>query len=334
MGCNFLPSSAVNQIEMWQAGSFDPACIDRELGWAAGLGFDTVRVFLHDLAWRADPTGFGARLDRFLEIAARHGIRPLLVFFDDCWYEPEAGAQPGPRPGVHNSRWARSPGRRAVDDRREWERLEAYLRDVVRRHAEDERVLGWDVYNEVTNGFLPILGRPQPWRAVGLVGAALRRRLGSSRSIALLREAFGWIRACRPAQPLTAGLWFPDRKLNALLVELSDIVSFHHYRSAASLERQIAALRRHRRPLLCTEYMARTEGSLFETHLPVFRREKIGCYSWGLVDGRSQTKFSWRDRPGGPEPEPWFHDILRADGTPYRAAEAAFIRAATGTSRR
>jgi hypothetical protein len=330
VGCNFLPSSAVNQLELWQAGSFDADCIDRELGWAAGLGFNTVRVFLLDLAWLADAAGFGERLDRFLEIAAKHGIRPLVVFFDDCWYEPGAGAQPAPRPGVHNSGWVRSPGKAALRDRGAWERLETYVRDVVGRHASDERVLGWDVYNEVTNGFLPILGRAQPWKAAGLAAAALRRTLASAPSIRLLERAVEWIRACRPAQPLTAGVWFPDRRLNARLIELSDVVSFHHYRSPESLERQIAALRRHGRPLLCTEYMARTEGCLLETHLPIFQREKIGCYSWGLVDGRSQTKFSWRDRPGGPEPEPWFHDVLRSDGTPYRDSEVELIRRATG----
>ena len=168
--------------------------------------------------------------DRFLAIAAKHGIRPLVVFFDDCWYEPVAGAQPGPRPGVHNSGWVRSPGKAALRDRGAWERLEAYVRDVVGRHASDERVLGWDVYNEVTNGFLPILGRAQPWKAAGLAAPPCAARSRPGPSIRLLERAVEWIRACRPAQPLTAGVWFPDRRLNARLIELSDVVSFHHYR--------------------------------------------------------------------------------------------------------
>src|SRR5690348_4538476 len=105
-GANFLPSNAINQLEMWQAQTFDPATIDRELGWAADIGFNTVRTFLHDLAWEVDPCGFKQRLSQFLEIASRHGIRPMLVIFDDCWNsDPKIGPQPVPQAGVHNSGW-------------------------------------------------------------------------------------------------------------------------------------------------------------------------------------------------------------------------------------
>src|SRR4051794_29747269 len=81
VGCNFIPSTAINQLEMWQPDTFDPKTIDRELGWAADLGMNTVRVFLHDLAWEADAEGFSKRIDQFLDIAAKHKIRPLLVIF-------------------------------------------------------------------------------------------------------------------------------------------------------------------------------------------------------------------------------------------------------------
>jgi hypothetical protein len=333
VGCNFLPSSAINQLEMWQAETFDAEGLDRELGWAAGLGMNTVRVYLHDLAWDADPAGFAARLDRLLAIAARQGIRPLLVVFDDCWYEPRPGPQPAPRPGVHNSGWVRSPGARKLHDRASWGRLEGYVGAVVGAHGGDERVLAWDLYNEVTNCFLPTMGRPQPWRALGLAAALVRRKRASGDSLALLGEVFRWARAARPAQPLTAGVWFPDRALTARLVALSDVVSFHHYRSASSLEREVARLARYGRPLLCTEYLARSAGCTLESHLPVFQRERIACWNWGLVDGKSQTKFSWQDQPGGPEPDPWFHDLLRRDGSPYRAEEAALLRRLTGRGR-
>src|SRR5437762_6188135 len=83
VGCNFLPSTAINQLEMWQADTFDPKTIDRELGWAASIGMNTCRVYLHDLAYEQDPAGFKERLSQFLVICKRHGIRPVLVFFDD-----------------------------------------------------------------------------------------------------------------------------------------------------------------------------------------------------------------------------------------------------------
>ena len=37
-GCDFIPGSAINQLEMWQAETFDQATIDRELGWAKNTG--------------------------------------------------------------------------------------------------------------------------------------------------------------------------------------------------------------------------------------------------------------------------------------------------------
>jgi hypothetical protein len=110
-------------------------------------------------------------------------------------------------------------------------------------------------------------------------------------------------------------------------------LSFHDYRPLPDLERRIRELQRHGRPLLCTEFMARTSGSTFQTHLPVFRREGVGCFCWGLVSGRTQTNRSWKDRPGSLEPLAWFHDVLRRDGTPYDPDEAAALRSETGASR-
>ena len=82
VGANFLPSDAINQLEMWQADTFDSAEIDRELGWAQGLGMNTMRVFLHNLLWKQDPVGFRDRINQFLEIANKHHIRPIFVLFD------------------------------------------------------------------------------------------------------------------------------------------------------------------------------------------------------------------------------------------------------------
>jgi hypothetical protein len=66
VGCNFAPSTAINQLEMWQAETFDPETIDRELGWAKSIGFNTVRVFLHELPWQEDRVGYFERVDTFL----------------------------------------------------------------------------------------------------------------------------------------------------------------------------------------------------------------------------------------------------------------------------
>lgn len=142
VGSNYLPAYAANELEMWQAETFDPKRIDLELGWAESLGFNTMRVFLHDLLWKQDADGFKKRIDAFLAIAARHHIRPIFVLFDSCWDpNPQLGEQPAPRPGVHNSRWVQSPGAKALQDPAQYPRLAAYVKGVVGAFAQDPRVL-------------------------------------------------------------------------------------------------------------------------------------------------------------------------------------------------
>src|SRR5690349_21250260 len=142
IGANFVPATAINQLEMWQADSFDSARIDLELGWAEAIGMNTMRVFLHDLAYQQDPQGFLGRVDRFLGIAAKHRIRPMLVLFDSVWDPfPALGPQRPPRPGVHNSGWVQSPGKVALEDPAQWPRLEAYVTRVIGRFKNDARVL-------------------------------------------------------------------------------------------------------------------------------------------------------------------------------------------------
>ena len=112
VGCNYIPSNAINQLEMWQADTFDPATIDRELGWAASLGFTSVRVFLHDLLWQQDREGFLKRLDQFLAIAERHHIGVMLVPLDGVW-DPQPGwASSGPQAARPQFRLAAEPRRR------------------------------------------------------------------------------------------------------------------------------------------------------------------------------------------------------------------------------
>ena len=324
VGCNFTPSSASNQLEMWQAETFDPETIDRELGWAAELGFNVMRVYLHDLLWQHDRAGLVERIDRYLEISTGKGIATLLVLFDDCWNpSPRLGPQAEPTPALHNSRWVESPGLDALtryeDDDALRVRLEAYVTGLIGAFADDARVLLWDLYNEPG-------GHPSP--VAEPVGAAC---------LPLLRDAFVWARSAAPSQPLTSGVWRnpfkpPPEVIEALQIAQSDILSFHHYGSLSDLEALVEDLRaKSARPVLCTEYLARNLHSRFETHLPYFRDQGIGAINWGLVSGRTQTIYPWWSWFEGyecpdPEPTPWFHDILRQDGSPYDADEVAFLR--------
>jgi len=332
-GCNFIPSTAVNQIEMWRGESFDEQTIDRELALAEGLGMNAVRVYLHDLVWEEDPDGFKSRITRFLDLADARGIRALIVFFDDCWQpEPRGGVQPEPVPGVHNSRWVNSPGVSAASDPAQEPRLKAYVQDITGHFAEDERIIAWDVYNELGNVFLPTLALPLIHRIPRLAVKFIKFRFISIPTRRLFRKAVAWIREMNPSQPLTASVYINHPSLNRELLEASDIISFHNYETSKSLERQIGRLKKLGRPVFCTEYLNREEGSLFQTFMPVFKREKIACFNWGLVAGKTQTVNPWKKPGDGSEPALWFHDIYRPDGTPFSRDEVDFIRRMTGKS--
>ena len=332
LGANYIPATAINQLEMWQAGTFDPQRIDLELGWAEGIGMNSMRVFLHDLLWQQDAPGFRERIDTFLEIAARHHIRTLLVLFDSVWDpSPHLGPQHPPVPGVHNSGWVQSPSATALSDPSQYPRLESYVKGVVGAFARDTRILGWDVWNE-----------PSYSDRVGGSYAALEARHKGQRVRALLPKVFTWARAAGATQPLTSGVWGDSweqagRVSGTPLIQLqeSDIISFHSYDRPAIFEAKIVALLRYQRPLICTEYMARSAGSTFENTLPIARKYHVGAINWGLVEGKTQTIYPWDSwqKPYDHEPTPWFHDIFRGDGRPYDPKETALIREMSGVKR-
>lgn len=327
VGSNFVPSDAVNELEMWQAETFNPKEIDRELGWAEGLGMNTMRVFLHNLLWEEDAPGFQHRIDQFLSIAASHKIRPVFVLFDSCWDpSPRPGPQRPPTPGVHNSGWVQAPGKAILADPAQYLRLKAYVQGVVGAFANDQRVLAWDVWNEPDNDNGSSYAKDDPANKRDLV-------------LALLPQVFAWARAVHPIQPLTSGLWIGDwssldrmSPMARVQIEQSDIVSFHNYSWPEDFEARVHDLEQFHRPLMCTEYMARGAGSTFDLILPIAKKNHVAAINWGLVKGRSQTYLpwdSWQHPYISEQPTVWFHDVFHEDGTPYRVREAELIRQAT-----
>ncbi|PRY34405.1 glycosyl hydrolase family 2 [Spirosoma oryzae] len=305
VGANFIPSTAINQLEMWQADTFDPATIDKELGYAEGIGMNVMRVFLHNLVWEQDAEGFKKRIDQFLQIADKHHIKIMFVLFDSCWNDdPQLGKQPAPVTGKHNSGWVRAPGTKRLFDSRTWAGLEQYTKGVLTAFANDKRVLVWDLFNEPTNS--------------GYNDAVMP----------LLTKTFAWAQAVRPSQPITAGWWNDHELSNDLMFAQSDIITFHNYNEAPKLEAQIIDLqKRFGRPLICTEYMARTRNSTFQSSLPIFKKYKVGAINWGLVKGKTNTIYAWNaPMPDGKEPPIWFHDIFRPDGSVFDPAETALIK--------
>jgi hypothetical protein len=305
-GCNYLPRTAVNMTEMWQKETFDPKTIAEELGWAEEAGYNNLRVFVQYLVWKDDPEGLKRRIDEFLTIADRHGMRVMLLPFCDCAFagrEPYLGQQDDPVPGVHNSGWVPSPGLKRVVDRAVWPDLERYIKDLVGRFGNDRRVLIWDLYNEPGNS-----------------------RMGE-KSLPLATAAFRWAREAKPAQPLTIGAWTDfDSRMSKALMEMSDVVSFHGYDAPAGVVGKSQICRAYNRPVLCTEWLHRQSGNTFETILPVFAQNRIGGYHWGLAAGRTQTYMPWGSKQGDPMPDVWQHDAFHADGTPYDAREFELLR--------
>jgi hypothetical protein len=328
VGSNYIPATAINELEMWQADTFDPQRIDTELGWAQSIGLNTMRVFLHDLPWQQDPDGFRKRIDIFLGVAAKHHIKPLLVLFDSCWDpNPHLGKQHAPTPGVHNSGWVQSPGAKALEDPQQYPRLESYVKGVVGSFAKDDRILGWDVWNEPDNTNDGSYGKLEPANKVELVQA-------------LLPKAFEWARAVEPMQPLTSGVWKGDWSSPSKLgptgkiqIELSDLISFHNYDKPEEFEKRVIWLRQYHRPIICTEYMARGNGSFFQGTLPIAKKYRVAAINWGLVAGKTQTYLpwdSWKHPYTDRQPAIWFHEIFRTDGQPYSKEEVEFIRTITG----
>jgi hypothetical protein len=325
VGSNFLTSNAINQLEMWQADTFDPARIDTELGWAESIGMNTMRVFLHDLLWKQDAAGFQKRVGVFLTIAGKHHIRPLFVLFDSCWDPiPHLGRQREPRPGVHNSGWVQSPGLAALDNPSDYPRLETYVKGIVGAFAADPRILGWDLWNEPDN--LNEGSYNDPKEKVARVAF-------------LLPQVFAWARSVHPRQPLTSGVWKGDwtpekaKSITRIQIENSDILTFHSYEPPAEFERKVRELKTYGRPIVCTEYMARPRGSTFSAILPVAQRLGVGAINWGFVQGKSQTNLpwdSWKHPYVDHPPDVWFHDIFYPDGRPYRPEEVDLIRKLTG----
>lgn len=314
VGCDYIVSDAINQIEMWQESTFNPQLIEKELAVAEGLGFNTVRLFLHDLVYESDPKGFKERVAQVLDICESHGIKVVMTFFTNGgkFDDVTLGQQPDPTPGIHNPEWRQTPGAKAVNDPAQWPRLEKYVKDILKTFKHDNRIYCWCLYNEPEND-----------------------NRGAN-SLPLMRETFKWAWEVNPDQPLTApyaSLMANDDRSNlavwGFLAENCDIMSFHCYNPVATLmDKYINPLKKMNRPVICTECVGRPANTLFDMYA-ICRKENIGVLSFGLFDSKMQCKFHWDSKKDAKEPKVWFHDIFHADGTPYDQKEIDFIKEIT-----
>ncbi len=315
-GFNYIPANAISYTEMWMPYCFDPRLIDRELALAEKAGFNCLRVVLPMVVWEHDPKAFKDRLESFVAICDKRGIKVMFSLFDDCAFgsdeklkNPTYGRQPDVLKGWYANGWTPSPGHDMVRDRSTWPRLEKYVKDIMVAFKDDPRVWVWDLYNEPTNGGL------------------------GDTSVPLVEDVFRWARQVNPSQPLTIAQWNGNAVLNSVIFRNSDIITFHDYGTAEDLTRHIQTLQQHGRPLINTEWLNRGRGSLVETCLPVFVEENVGCMHWGLVNGKTQTHLHWGWRPGMGEPKIWQHDLFHGDGQIYRPEEIELFQKASPARR-
>ena len=326
-GTNFNPSTSINQLEFFQKETFDMETIDRELRWSAELGMKIHRVYLHNLLWDQDSIGFINRLEAFLKVADKHQLKTMFVLFDDVWHPvPKLGEQPEPIPFVHNSGWVQAPGAEILGDSLRHNELKNYTKGIISHFANDNRVVAWDLYNEPDN----VANHP--------TRKNLEVKDKHTFTYALLKKVVRWAREVNPSQPLTLGLWKLDhtkwgkpntmRPLERFMVENSDVISFHSYDGPEITREKIEMLKSYNRPILCTEYMARTAGSTFEDILPILKENEVHAINWGFVAGKTNTVFPWSswDTPFDSIPKTWFHDIYRPDKTPFSEKEIEFLK--------
>ena len=335
-GFNYLPRTAVNWTELWQEETFDVPTIDQELSWAHAAGYNQLRINLPFIVWQADRDGLLARIEQFLGLADKHQIAVMLTLMDDCGFsgdEPFLGPQKAPEPGKHNSQAAASPGRDVVCNRDMWPEVERYVRDVIHHFRTDPRIAIWDLYNEPGN---------RGTFATGLEEVLYDEKLEVF-ALELMRQAFVWAREEDPVAPLTVGAWhfsqdldqpeseFFTHPIDVAAAELSDIISFHAYVATPKLLQALRFWQKFNRPMLCTEWLARHVGSVFEEQLPLFCAFNAGCYQWGLVRGKTQTTLPWPVvRKGNHDyAHLWFHDVLDEYGIPFRRAEMDLVRRLT-----
>lgn len=330
-GFNYLPRTAVNWLEMWQEETFDPATLQQELSWARSYGYNCLRTNLPFTVWEQDRHGLIARIDHFLTIAHQHGLKVMLTLLDDCAFsgdEPFIGPQKPPIPGVHNSQGAGSPGREKVLNPACWPQIEAYVKDIIGHFRDDPRIQIWDLYNEPGNSGV-FVGEAK--------GMEYDTRLAIY-ALSLMVQMFSWARQAAPSQPLTVAAWhIPDRSrcetafrhpIDVAALHLSDVISFHAYVDKPGMQGILPRLAEFGRPVLCTEWLARHVDCLLTEQLPLFKAHNIGCYHWGLTQGKTQTWLPWPDiTVQDASTALWFHDVLTPEGVPYCEKEMALVRA-------
>jgi hypothetical protein len=290
-GANYVPSYARNDVQKWM--DYDPKAIDRELGLAARLKLNSVRVFLQYAVYEHDPKLFLERYENFLSLCNKHNLRAMVVVFDSCF---------GEFPDIENYRdkdWMANPGQNMLGPDH-WPELEKYVQDVVGTHRNDDRIVMWDVMNEplCTSYASTEEGREKIWT--------------------FLSHFLDVVKQKDPTHPLTVG--YMNSRFIPRLIDKLDVLGWHNYTGDMNaLKADIRYVKelglKHEKPVHMSEIARRNHGQDFSKFLPVLREEKVGWYFWELMLGK--TVFSRGENP--------IQGVVTTDGKSYAPDEIAAI---------
>ena len=331
-GCNYMSADCANRIDQWQSLGFEERfeTTERELELMQRTGFNTVRLIVEYVVWKEEHDGFMERFNRYLSLCAKYGISCMIVLANDCM-PPKSEQWCLPYIGEQRFEWGYHGGKKVsqhgvhtgpaphfyLDDEESREDYFKMVCELVTAYKDDNRICVWDVYNEPGNSG--------------------RQRI----TLPNLRSMFEIVRSCNPSQPLTCAVWeisgdesVPLDEVNQYALDHSDIISYHCYKNYNEHVKIIARLKKEGRPLMNTEWLARSYDNDVFSLFPLFYLEKIGCYNWGFVAGKYQTyepwEFSWVHYYDGTEPNvdftKWLHDLYRPNHRPYDPREIDLIK--------
>ncbi len=291
-GANYVPSYARNDVAIWM--DYDPAVIDRELGYAARLKLNTVRVFLNQAVYELEPKLFSERWENFLSLCEQHKIQAMPVLFDSC-FDPQTVDLKNYR----DKNWIPGPGFSRLGEK-DRPAMETFIRDVVGAHRTDRRIVMWDVMNEPES-----TAKYGDWKQGG------RQTIDE-----FVRWSLRRVRQEAPVQPLTIG--WAGAQGNIAAIDLVDVICVHHYCPSQELKQKIQEAklwgRLYGKPVIMNEFVGRPQQPL-EVAVPIAAEQKIGWVFWELMLGK--TQFSQGRRP--------YQGHLYSDGTCYSAKEVAAV---------
>ena len=330
-GVNYVPSYAVNAIEVWSDETFDIKTIERELLLLKSINMNVIRIFLNDKVHQHNPDALYSKMQQLLDLCEKHDIYVMFTFFTNGGRpESNLGKQPEPVPGKHNSQWVKSPSLSVLGDDSKWGYLRDYVFGTVSKFADNKRVIAWNVFNEPGN----VSSTHVPGQKAMSNDEHVNYLINTKK---LMEKSFKWAREANPSQPITAPIWTDDpfisKMFSGAIENNCDVMSYHCYENIVKHYNIINRLKKHGRPIMCTEWLARHSGSTFNPALQFLKANKIASFSFGLKKGRIQTHLAWpwflNSQLKGVN-EIWLHDIFDENDNPYCPEECAYIKRILG----